>query len=329
MMALNCKPRLSTFNEERFTMRIEPQSAYNGAGVYALVDSDGLMYIGSSLHCLERIKEHAYNSTSRLLREALSSGTTFTATILEELPGASDAVLAAAEGKHIREAGDKAFYNQNKHPTRTTRRKSDQPRSVAEFARSRGVTPQAVYKRLSKVGIDPSSLRETKPGNKAGGDLSSEGLAVLIKVMGGDGGLSTENPSNVNSSSSTGDVNPEVERLQSELNALQHDLIEARHKAEVAEIRATAAEDERDYLRSQLDNAIKASALASMRRIAAASTEDDEQDQRSSVMVEEVEPAETTAQQPVDAPVRKSGQDQPRSLRQRWRDAVMAWKGKA
>lgn len=211
-----------------------------------------------------------------------------------------------------------------------------QPRSVAEFARSRGVTTQAVYKRLTKLGIDPNSLRSTRPDGKTGGSLSEEGLAMLIKAM--DGGIepSTDEPSTVNQKASTVNHQPstdkvdgEAEALRDKIAALQLDLIEAKHKAEVAEIRATAAEDERDYLRSQLDNAIKASALASVKRIAAASTEDDEKEQRGSVIVEEAEPAETIAQQPAEEPVRKSDQEQPRSLRQRWRDAVMAWKGKA
>ena len=208
-------------------------------------------------------------------------------------------------------------------------RTESQPRSVAEFARSRGVTTQAVYKRLAKLGIDPNSLRSTRLDGKTGGSLSEEGLAMLIKAM--DGGIepSTDEPSTVNQKPSTDEGDGEAEALRDKIAALQLDLIEAKHKAEVAEIRATAAEDERDYLRRQLDNAIKASALASVKRIAAASTEDDEQDQRGSVMVEEAEPAETTAQQPAEEPVRKSDQAQPRSLRQRWRDAVMAWKGKA
>lgn len=203
-------------------------------------------------------------------------------------------------------------------------RTESQPRSVAEFARSRGVTTQAVYKRLAKLGIDPNSLRSTRNGNKAGSSLSEEGLAILAKAM--DGGLESstvnQKPSTVNHQPSTDEGDGEAEALRNRIASLQHDLIEARHKTEMAEIRATAAEDERDYLRSQLDNAIKASALASMKRIAAASTEEDEQSQRGSVVIGREDPA-------TDGPVRRSDQEQPRSLRQRWRDAVMAWKGKS
>lgn len=198
--------------------------------------------------------------------------------------------------------------------------------TIKELAKELGRSHQAVYKKLGNAGIDLNALK-----NPTTGELTTEGEKIVRELYSPKAtateALRTEVESEVEKVESK--VESEVERLQSELNALQLDLIEAKHKAEVAEIRATAAEDERDYLRSQLDNAIKASALASVKRIAAASTVDDEQDQRSSVMVEEADPAEGTAQQPAEKPVRKSDQAQPRSLRQRWRDAVMAWKGKA
>ena len=187
--------------------------------------------------------------------------------------------------------------------------------TIKELAKELGRSHQAVYKKLGNAGIDLNALK-----NPTTGELTTEGEKIVRDLY---------SPKATATEALLTEVESEVERLQSELNALQLDLIEAKHKAEVAEIRATAAEDERDYLRSQLDYAIKASALASVKRIAAASTEDDEQDQRSSVMVEEADPAEGTAQQPAEKPVRKSDQAQPRSLRQRWRDAVMAWKGKA
>lgn len=197
--------------------------------------------------------------------------------------------------------------------------------TIKELAKELGRSHQAVYKKLGNAGIDLNTLK-----NPTTGELTTEGKKIVRELYSSKAtaieDLRTEVESEVEKVESK--VESEVERLQSELNALQLDLIEAKHKAEVAEIRATAAEDERDYLRSQLDNAIKASALASVKRIAA-STVDDEQDQRGSVMVEEADPAEATAQQPAEKPVRKSDQAQPRSLRQRWRDAVTAWKGEA
>lgn len=58
-----------------------------------------------------------------------------------------------------------------------------------------------------------------------------------------------------------------VEALRKELAAAHAELVEQRHKAELAELRAEAAANERDYLREQLDKAIKANALASMKRL--------------------------------------------------------------
>lgn len=198
--------------------------------------------------------------------------------------------------------------------------------TIKELAKELGRSHQAVYKKLGNAGIDLNALK-----NPTTGELTTEGEKIVRELYAPKAtateALRTEVESEVEKVESK--VESEAERLQSVLNALQRDLIEAKHKAEVAEIRATAAEDERDYLRRQLDNAIKASALASVKRIATASTEDVEQEQRGSVIVEEADPAEATAKQPAEEPVRKSDQEQPRSLRQRWRDAVMAWKGKA
>lgn len=58
-----------------------------------------------------------------------------------------------------------------------------------------------------------------------------------------------------------------VEALQKELAAAHAELVEQRHRAELAELKAEAAANERDYLREQLDKAIKANALASMKRL--------------------------------------------------------------
>lgn len=58
-----------------------------------------------------------------------------------------------------------------------------------------------------------------------------------------------------------------VEALLKELAAAHAELVEQRHKAELADLRAEAAANERDYLREQLDKAIKANALASMKRL--------------------------------------------------------------
>lgn len=58
-----------------------------------------------------------------------------------------------------------------------------------------------------------------------------------------------------------------VEALLKELAAAHAELVEQRHRAELAELKAEAAANERDYLREQLDKAIKANALASMKQL--------------------------------------------------------------
>lgn len=266
--------------------------------------------------------------------------------------------------------------------------------TIKEFARGKGVTAQAVYKRLRLAGVSVESLRDPSTGA-----LTPDGLRILelecsfaskavdvnqqpevyteqgvvdvnhgavdvnraAEVYTETGSVDVnraevdvncapvyvnQNPVDVNHDGtvytedaqvvigcessphargdhdSGGDSILSLEAMRKEVEQLKEQLTEERHRAELAEAREAAAANERDFLRTQLDNAIKASALASVKRIAAASTEDDEQYQRGSVMVD-------TAQQPAEDPVRKSDQAQPRSFRQRWRDAVMAWKGKA
>ena len=259
---------------------------YNGAGVYALVDDNGDMYIGSSKHCRQRIAEHLSGGSSNRIREAIKGGTKFTPVILEEMPEASEADLVEAEAKHLKEADKRAAYNEKKVVHRPTHFTSQEPhqapaRSVAAFARSRGVTTQAVYKRLSKLRIDVQTLRVSGHG-RLSGELTEEGMRILEAAMDGKPipgqQPSTFNinhqPQSINQQPSTvnqqevDSIKEKVNSLQSEVESLRHDLTDARHRAELAEMRATAAEGERDFLRAQLDNAIKANALASMKRLA-------------------------------------------------------------
>ena len=59
----------------------------------------------------------------------------------------------------------------------------------------------------------------------------------------------------------------EVLKLKEDLKQLKEQLADQRHRADIAELKAETAANERDYLREQLDNAIKATALASMKRL--------------------------------------------------------------
>lgn len=112
--------------------------------------------------------------------------------------------------------------------------------TIAEFAKEKGITPQAVYKRVKKLGINLETIR--KPDKT----LTAEGLIALQRAF----ELSTVDTFQVET----------VDNLKNQLKDMQH-------KVEMAEARAAAAENERDFLRTQLDNALKANALASMKRL--------------------------------------------------------------
>lgn len=112
--------------------------------------------------------------------------------------------------------------------------------TIAEFAKEKGITPQAVYKRVKKLGINLETIR--KPDKT----LTAEGLSALQRAF----ELSTVDTFQVET----------VDNLKNQLKDMQH-------KVEMAEARAAAAENERDFLRTQLDNALKANALASIKRL--------------------------------------------------------------
>lgn len=140
--------------------------------------------------------------------------------------------------------------------------------TIKELAQELGRSHQAVYKKLSKAGIDLNALKH--PGT---GEITAEGERIIRELYAPKQETETVPPPAVDHSS-TGlndaveKVEAELKRLNEELTALRQDLADARHQTELAEMRATAAEGERDFLRAQLDNAIKANALASMKRLA-------------------------------------------------------------
>lgn len=64
--------------------------SYSGAGVYALVDTKGRKYIGSTINVHRRIQQHCgalrYRKAHKKLQEAFNRGETFTAEVLHCLP---------------------------------------------------------------------------------------------------------------------------------------------------------------------------------------------------------------------------------------------------
>lgn len=69
---------------------IQDIPAYNGIGIYALVDDTGKMYIGSSKQVHRRIKQHEEaikaGRAAKQIRDAIAAGRSFRCVLLEELP---------------------------------------------------------------------------------------------------------------------------------------------------------------------------------------------------------------------------------------------------
>lgn len=276
-------------------MEIRDIPEYQGAGIYALIDANGCMYVGSSKNCRNRILQHrGSQGINYRMREYVETGGAFTASILEELPNANEKELEAAERAQIKKAGNRATYNiaqASRGAMPSTHKNTLSTRSITDFARGKGVSPQAVYKRLSRLKIPPESLREPETGR-----LSENGIAILEDVMRdiGQSQRSREDvPLSHKPSTATVDINSAVvDQLQKQVDSLQQQLTEEKHRAELAELKAEAVADERDFLRRQLDNAIKANALASVKRLTAPDPE---------------EPAEAPAEEAEAVPV----EDQP------------------
>lgn len=188
--------------------------------------------------------------------------------------------------------------------------------TIKDLALELGRSQQAIYKRLSRAGIDPKALR-----HKGGSDLTEEGERIIRELYAAPQEEATAAPPPPAKDDSTG-LNAEIERLNSEVERLKSLLTEEKHRAELAEAREEAAANERDFLRIQLDNAIKASALASVKRLQA--PEDP------SAPPPDPQPVEgEEATQEAQEPQQEAPAAAPRSFRQRWRDAINAWKGKA
>lgn len=143
--------------------------------------------------------------------------------------------------------------------------------TISEYARSRGVTPQAVYKRLSTKGIKVDGLRNRDK------TLTQSGIATLDETLNlqlVDNQVDNRAINQVVNVDNPVDNQQSVTMMTERITELERNLSEAEHRAELAEQkaaaaeqRAAAAESERDYLREQLSASIKATALASMTRI--------------------------------------------------------------
>lgn len=101
---------------------IQDIPAYNGIGVYALVDDTGKMYIGSSKQVHRRIKQHEEairaGRAAKQIRDAIAAGRSFRCVLLEELAyGVSTYDLREREFFFIEKHGTIAHgYNTNTRP---------------------------------------------------------------------------------------------------------------------------------------------------------------------------------------------------------------------
>ena len=185
--------------------------------------------------------------------------------------------------------------------------------TIKELAKELGRSHQAIYKRLKTAGITLEELQE--PGT---GQLTEEGekrlRSMYAQPVNRGGTVEGEASTPVQPVNSTS--TKEVEKLQREVEALRNQVAEMQHRAELAEVKAAAAADERDFLRTQLDNSIKASALASVRRLTAPEE------------AQEMHPVEEEA--PADTPTEDQGQPpQPRKgLQERLQAAWRILRGK-
>lgn len=89
---------------------------YNGACIYALMDDERRMYIGSTSQCNTRMKQHytgmrkLYKGENHRLLYNIATGGKFTALVLEMCDD-KDAVLQEREQYYIDYYGERAWYN--------------------------------------------------------------------------------------------------------------------------------------------------------------------------------------------------------------------------
>lgn len=111
--------------------------------------------------------------------------------------------------------------------------------TLKEYAAEKGVSVQAVYKRLKAAGLKVESLK-----NKETGHLTAFGLNRLNQIF------STEFSTDLT-------PQPEAERFKPEVEKLKIEVERLKAQVEKAKAEAEALRSERDYLRGALENAQK------------------------------------------------------------------------
>lgn len=134
---------------------IQDIPAYSGIGIYALVDDQGKMYIGSSKNVSHRIKQHDKairdNAAARKIQEAVAEGRTFRCELIEKLDyGISTYDLLEREQFYVDKFDTaKSGYNALPHP-------SDQNRRKLREANLRHGNSSATHKKLLAPILKPT-----------------------------------------------------------------------------------------------------------------------------------------------------------------------------
>lgn len=111
--------------------------------------------------------------------------------------------------------------------------------TIKEVAQQAGISHQALYKKIKNRGIKTEDLKDAETG-----ELSEKGLEILKDLI----------ESKNDDDQSGGKVESRVEKLQSEIEKLRNEVASA-------EARVQILTEERDFLRTALDQAQKLQAL--------------------------------------------------------------------
>ena len=115
--------------------------------------------------------------------------------------------------------------------------------TIKEVARQAGITVQAVYKRIRASGFQLADLKDSETGQ-----LTADGEALIMRLFAVPEAAPAE-------------VETEVKKMRSRVTELTAEVETLRSRIAAENERIAALTEERDYLRTALDNAQKLQAL--------------------------------------------------------------------
>lgn len=238
---------------------------YEGACIYALEDQTGGLYIGSTDNFKRRIRNHVvamgevergffhkqYNET---IVNYIKSGGFFTARILEKLNDGDN--LEEAEQRHYDENKEKAIYNARR-PTRTEKipneERGKERISISEYALAKGISSQAIYKKLSKRKIPLDTIRD-----RTTGFISESGLEVLEQLFAEKPQVEKpvrESVEKAREEQKQANADNRRKEQEKQLASLKVEVDKLNMEVEYLNKTRKVLEDEIDYLRRALDQA--------------------------------------------------------------------------